>query len=40
MRILIALVLGIAVGLICYFGGFAHLTTKYFKPFGDILSTC
>ena len=36
MRILIALVLGIAVGLICYFGGFADLTTKYFKPFGDI----
>lgn len=35
-QILIALVLGIAVGLACYFGGFADLTTNYLKPFGDI----
>lgn len=36
MQILIALVLGIIVGLICYFGGLADLTTNYLKPFGDI----
>ncbi len=36
MQILIALILGIVVGLICYFGGFADITTNYLKPFGDI----
>ena len=36
MQILIALVVGIAVGLVCYFGGFADITTNYLKPFGDI----
>ena len=36
MQILIALVAGIAVGLVCYFGGFADITTNYLKPFGDI----
>lgn len=36
MQILIALVLGIVVGLICYFAGLADLTTNYLKPFGDI----
>nr|WP_325297656.1 dicarboxylate/amino acid:cation symporter [uncultured Dysosmobacter sp.] len=36
MQILIALVLGIVVGLICYFAGLEDLTTNYLKPFGDI----
>ncbi|MEY8386571.1 dicarboxylate/amino acid:cation symporter [Oscillospiraceae bacterium 38-13] len=36
VQILIALVLGIVVGLACYFGGFADLTANYLKPFGDI----
>ncbi len=36
MQILIALILGVIVGLICYFGGLADLTTNYLKPFGDI----
>ena len=36
MQILIALVLGVVVGLICYFAGLADLTTNYLKPFGDI----
>lgn len=36
MQILIALVLGIVVGLICYFAGLEGLTTNYLKPFGDI----
>lgn len=36
MQILIALVLGVVVGLICYFGELADLTTNYLKPFGDI----
>ena len=36
MQILIALVAGIAVGLVCYFSGFADITTNYLKPFGDI----
>nr|WP_326184512.1 dicarboxylate/amino acid:cation symporter [uncultured Oscillibacter sp.] len=35
-QILIALVLGIVVGLICSFGGLADFTTNYLKPFGDI----
>lgn len=36
MQILIALILGVVVGLICYFGELADLTTNYLKPFGDI----
>ena len=36
MRILIALVLGIVVGLACSFAGLADFTTNYLKPFGDI----
>ncbi len=36
MQILIALILGIVVGLICYFAGLGDFTTKYVKPFGDI----
>ena len=36
MQILIALVLGVAVGLICYFTGTADFTANYLKPFGTI----
>ena len=36
MQIFIALVAGIVVGLICYFGGLADFTKSYLKPFGDI----
>jgi Na+/H+-dicarboxylate symporter len=36
MQILIALILGIAVGLVCYFAGLADFTTNFLKPFGDI----
>lgn len=36
MQILIALILGIIVGLVCYFAGLADLTANYLKPFGDI----
>ena len=36
MQILTALILGIVVGLICYFAGLGDFTTKYVKPFGDI----
>ncbi len=36
MQILIALILGIVVGLICYFAGLADFTTNFLKPFGDI----
>lgn len=36
MQILIALVAGVAVGLICYFTNTGDFTTKYLKPFGDI----
>lgn len=36
VQIIIALVLGIIVGLICYFAGIADFTTKYLKPFGTI----
>lgn len=32
VQILIALVLGIAVGLICYFTGTASFTANYLKP--------
>ncbi len=35
-QILIALVLGVAVGLLCYFTGMSDLTKNYLKPFGDI----
>lgn len=35
-QILIALVLGIAVGLVCYFSGWGDFTKNYLKPFGDI----
>ncbi|MCI8328733.1 MAG: dicarboxylate/amino acid:cation symporter [Oscillibacter sp.] len=35
-QVFIALILGIAVGLVCYFGGFASLTADFLKPFGDI----
>lgn len=36
MQILIALILGIIVGLICYFAKWGAFTTNYLKPFGDI----
>ena len=36
MQILIALVLGIVVGMACYFGDAASITNDYLKPFGDI----
>ena len=36
MQILIALILGIVVGLICYFAGLGDFTASYLKPFGDI----
>lgn len=36
IQILIALVLGIIVGLICFFTGMADFTASYLKPFGDI----
>ena len=36
VQILIALALGIAVGLVCFFTGTADLTAQYLKPFGDI----
>ncbi len=35
-QIVIALFAGIAVGLICYFGGIPQFTTNYLKPFGTI----
>ena len=35
-QILVALVAGIAVGLVCYFTGAKDITTAYLKPFGDI----
>lgn len=35
-QIFIALVAGIAVGLICYFAGIADFTANYLKPFGTI----
>ena len=36
MQILIALILGVIVGIICYFTGTADFTTNYLKPFGTI----
>lgn len=36
IQILVALVLGIIVGLLCYSTGTADFTTKILKPFGDI----
>ena len=36
IQILIALVLGVIVGLICFFTGTADFTTNYLKPFGTI----
>ena len=36
MRILIALVLGVVVGLVCYFTDNAAFTENWLKPFGDI----
>lgn len=36
MQILIALILGIVVGLVCYFTGLADFTANFLKPFGDI----
>ena len=36
VQILIALILGIVVGLICFFAGGGDFTAKYLKPFGDI----
>ena len=36
MQILIALLLGIAVGLICYFTNNAAFTENYLKPIGTI----
>ena len=36
LTILIALVAGIAVGLVCYFAGWADFTTNYLKPIGTI----
>lgn len=36
IQILIALILGIVVGLVCFFGGWKDITTAYLKPFGDI----
>ena len=36
MQILTALILGIVVGLICYFAGLGDFTASYLKPFGTI----
>ena len=36
VTILIALVAGIAVGLVCYFAGWADFTANYLKPIGTI----
>ncbi len=36
LQITIALIAGIAVGLICYFAGVPEFTTNYLKPFGTI----
>ena len=35
-QILVALILGIAVGLVCFFTGHGAFTQNYLKPFGDI----
>ena len=36
MQILLALVLGIAAGLVCGLAGLGDFTANYLKPFGDI----
>jgi len=36
LQILLALALGVLVGLLCSLGGFGGLTALYLKPFGDI----
>ena len=36
VQIVIALIAGVAVGLICYFAGVPEFTTNYLKPFGTI----
>lgn len=36
VQIFIALLLGIVVGLICYFADLGDFTENYLKPFGDI----
>ena len=36
VQIVLALILGIVVGLIFYFIGKPEITTNYFKPFGTI----
>ena len=36
LQILIALILGIVVGLVCYFAKWEAFTEDYLKPFGDI----
>ena len=36
MQILLALVLGIAAGLVCGLAGLGDFTVNYLKPFGDI----
>lgn len=35
-QIIIALILGVVVGLVCYFTQTAEFTAKFLKPFGDI----
>ena len=35
-QIFIALIAGIAAGLVCYFTGLADFTATYIKPFGTI----
>ncbi len=36
VQILIALIVGIVAGLVCYFAGVGEFTAAYIKPFGDI----
>ncbi len=36
LQITVALIAGIAVGLVCYFAGVSEFTTNYLKPFGTI----
>ncbi len=36
VQILIALVLGVIVGFVCFLGGFAGFAANWLKPFGDI----
>lgn len=36
VQILIALLLGIGVGIVCYAAGLGSFTKDYLKPFGDI----